>query len=88
MSRKKKQASYSEQDVDHNRPTLEREIEMLRAENIRLIGRLRQQDQQGEALSILREVAQCAAWEDDPRIDYLEVQIDRELWAAIKEVKP
>jgi hypothetical protein len=39
MSRKKKpkQATYPDQDVHHNRPSLEREIEMLREENIRLI---------------------------------------------------
>lgn len=39
MSRKKKpkQTNYPDQDVHHNRPSLEREIEMLREENIRLI---------------------------------------------------
>jgi hypothetical protein len=43
VSRKKKpkQATYPDQDVDHNRPSLEREIEMLREENVRLIGKVR-----------------------------------------------
>ena len=43
MSRKKKppQTNDPDQDVDHNRPSLEREIEMLREENIRLIGKVR-----------------------------------------------
>ena len=40
VSRKKKppQTNYQDNDVDHHRPSLEREIEMLREENIRLLG--------------------------------------------------
>jgi hypothetical protein len=96
MSRKKKpkQATYPDQDVDHNRPSLEREIEMLREENVRLIGRVNRQTNEDwlRALQVridtlqqmLRDVALSGVELDDDRMSYVIVQVDKDVWRAVK----
>lgn len=40
-------------------------------------------DQLREAVLLLREVADCGALDIDARLDYVEVQIDRDTWLRL-----
>lgn len=42
-------------------------------------------DENNRLKALLREITLCGHTDIDPRIDYLEVQIDRDLWAEAKK---
>ena len=54
MSKKRKEKPDAELDVDHHRPTLEREHQLLIEENVRLISELKKAR---EEVRLLREGA-------------------------------
>lgn len=48
---------------------------------------MRLQDENEHLKNLLKEVALCGYTDIDPRIDYLEVQIDRDTWEELQKVK-